>query len=162
MALPQTHWIRMLNPWVIHTFKLLSRCLINLLKVLILNKFHFFTLIENLPPAILKKLQVKWKLLSRVWLFVTPWTIQSMDSPGQNTGVGSLFLLQGIFPTWGSKLGLWETTGASIVLTWRQNFSATSQQLSVCVCVCLCVSLCVCVCVCVSVSVHVWSVKFLE
>ena len=106
MALPQTHWIRMLNPWVIHTFKLLSRCLINLLKVLILNKFHFFTLIENLPPAILKKLQVKWKLLSRVWLFVTPWTIQSMDSPGQNTGVGSLFLLQGIFPTWGLNLGL--------------------------------------------------------
>ena len=28
-----------------------------------------------------------------VWLFVTPW-----NSPGQNTGVGSLSLLQGIFP----------------------------------------------------------------
>ena len=28
----------------------------------------------------------------------TPW-----DSPGQNTGVGSLFLLQGIFPTQGSN-----------------------------------------------------------
>ena len=26
------------------------------------------------------------------------------DSPGQNTGVGSLFLLQGIFPTQGSFL----------------------------------------------------------
>ena len=28
------------------------------------------------------------------------------DSPGQNTGVGSLFLLQGIFPTQGSNSGL--------------------------------------------------------
>ena len=28
------------------------------------------------------------------------------DSPGQNTGVGSLSLLQGIFPTQGSNLGL--------------------------------------------------------
>ena len=31
----------------------------------------------------------------------TPW-----NSPGQNTGVGSLSLLQGIFPTQGSNLGL--------------------------------------------------------
>ena len=28
------------------------------------------------------------------------------NSPGQNTGVGSLSLLQGIFPTQGSNLGL--------------------------------------------------------
>ena len=31
---------------------------------------------------------------------IHPW-----DSPGQNTGVGSLSLLQGIFPTQGSKPG---------------------------------------------------------
>ena len=31
----------------------------------------------------------------------SPW-----NSPGQNTGVGSLSLLQGIFPTQGSKPGL--------------------------------------------------------
>ena len=31
----------------------------------------------------------------------SPW-----DSPGQNTGVGSLSLLQGIFPTQGLKPGL--------------------------------------------------------
>ena len=31
----------------------------------------------------------------------SPW-----NSPGQNTGVGSLFLLQGIFPTQGSNPGL--------------------------------------------------------
>ena len=42
-----------------------------------------------------------WKLnsLGHVWLFVTPWTILTMEFPGQNTGVGSLSLLQGIFPT---------------------------------------------------------------
>ena len=31
--------------------------------------------------------KVKWKSLSRVWLLETPWT---MNSPGQNIGVGSL------------------------------------------------------------------------
>ena len=50
----------------------------------------------------------KWKLFSHIWPFAThglqptrllcPW-----DSPGQNTGVGSLSLLQGIFPTQGSN-----------------------------------------------------------
>ena len=40
----------------------------------------------------------KWKLLSHVWLFATPWTIQSMGFSRPNTGVGSLSLLQGIFP----------------------------------------------------------------
>ena len=44
----------------------------------------------------------KWKSLSRVWLFVTPWTIQFR----QNTGVGCHSLLQGIFPTQGSNPGL--------------------------------------------------------
>ena len=48
----------------------------------------------------------KWKSLNRVWLFGTPWIIQSMDSPGQNTGVGSLSLLQGISPTQGSNRSL--------------------------------------------------------
>ena len=43
----------------------------------------------------------KWKLLSRVWLFVTPYS--PWNSSGQNTGVGSLSLLQGIFPTQGSS-----------------------------------------------------------
>ena len=50
----------------------------------------------------------KWKLLSCVRLLwphglylYSPW-----NSPGQNTGVGSLSLLQEIFPTQGSNLGL--------------------------------------------------------
>ena len=41
----------------------------------------------------------KWKSLHCGWLFETPWTIQ-------NTGLGKLSLLQGIFPTQGSNLGL--------------------------------------------------------
>ena len=39
--------------------------------------------------------------LSHVQLFVTPW-----NSLGKNTGVGSHFLLQGIFPTQGLNPGL--------------------------------------------------------
>ena len=43
----------------------------------------------------------KVKLLSRVWLFATPWTVtyiwllQPWDFPGKNAGVGCHFLLQG-------------------------------------------------------------------
>ena len=47
---------------------------------------------------------------SRVWLFVTPWTVACQDplsmgssSPGKNTGVGCHALLQGIFWTQGSN-----------------------------------------------------------
>ena len=55
--------------------------------------------------------EVKWsevKWLSRVRLFATPWTrlLRPWDSPSRNTGVGCHFLLQEIFPTQGSNLGL--------------------------------------------------------
>ena len=53
---------------------------------------------------------------SRVQLCATPETAAhqaplSLDSPGKNTGVGSYFLLQRIFPTQGSNLCLlhWAT-----------------------------------------------------
>ena len=46
--------------------------------------------------------KLKWKLLSCVQLFATPWTMQSMEYPG----VGSLSLLQEIFPTQGLNPGL--------------------------------------------------------
>ena len=51
---------------------------------------------------------IKWKSLSHIWLFATPWTIQysPWNSLAQNTGVGSLSLLQGIFPTQRSNPGL--------------------------------------------------------
>ena len=44
-------------------------------------------------------------------LFATPWTVsyrlpRPWDFPGKNTGVGSHFLLQEIFPTQGLNLGL--------------------------------------------------------
>ena len=53
------------------------------------------------------KIQIwKWKLLSPAWLFATPWTIQSMNSLGQITEVGSCSLLQWIFPTRESNQGL--------------------------------------------------------
>ena len=48
----------------------------------------------------------KWKSISRIRLFVTHELYNPWDSPGQNTGVGSLSLLQGIFPTQGSNPGL--------------------------------------------------------
>ena len=51
-------------------------------------------------------LQRKWKMPNCVWLFVTPWTDGPWNSPGQNTGVGSFSLLQGIFPTQGLSPGL--------------------------------------------------------
>ena len=49
--------------------------------------------------------QWKWKSLSQVPLFAAPQTIQSMEFSRQDTGVGSLSLLQGIFPTQGSNPG---------------------------------------------------------
>ena len=50
-------------------------------------------------------------VLSRVQLFVTPWTVASgllclWEFSGKNSGVGCCFLLQGIFPTQGSNLTL--------------------------------------------------------
>ena len=51
------------------------------------------------------------KSLSHVRLFVTPWTVAhqaplSWDFPGKSNGVGCHFLLQGVFLTQGSNLGL--------------------------------------------------------
>ena len=77
--------------------------------------------------------EVKWKSLSRVWLFLTPW-----NSPGQNTRVGSLSLLLGIFPTQGSNPGLLNGRqilyqlnhqGSPRILEWvAYSFSSGSSQ----------------------------------
>ena len=61
---------------------------------------------EGTVKAVNNGLKWKWKSLSHVWLFGTPWTKSSWNSPGQNTGVRSRSLLQGIFPTQGSNPGL--------------------------------------------------------
>ena len=76
----------------------------------------FFSLLQSLINFASKR---KWKLFSSVWLFMTPWTIQSMEFSRQNTGVGSFALLQGIFPTQESNLGL---------LHCRQNLYQLSHQ----------------------------------
>ena len=76
--------------------------------------------------------------LSRVRLFATPWSIRPWDSPGQNTGVGNLSLLQGIFPTQGSNPGLLHCRrflyrlsyqGSPRILGWvAYPFSSRSSQ----------------------------------
>ena len=81
----------------------------------------------------------KWKSLSRVWLFATPWTVCSpWNSPGQNTGVGRLSLFQRIFPTQGSNPGLqhcWRILyqlihkGSQRILKWvAYHFSSGSSD----------------------------------
>ena len=53
-----------------------------------------------------KKRKKKRKSLSRVWLFVTPWTTQSMEFSRSEYWSGSLSLFQGIFSTQGLNPGL--------------------------------------------------------
>ena len=102
------------------------RCLVKLsgspgleipfLKVLILNyEFNIFNNFESESHSVLSNPLWPHSLYS-------PWTF-----PGQNTGVGSLFLLQGIFPTQELNLGLphcrWvlyqlSNKGSSRILGW--------------------------------------------
>ena len=75
------------------------------------HKYRDFPVVQLLRLTFQGRDKWKWKLLSHVQLFVTPWTIQSMEfsrpkywsrqlySPGDS-------LLQGIFPTQGSNPGV--------------------------------------------------------
>ena len=67
---------------------------------------NFYTFLSWRIKVNISSYLSKWKLLSCVWLFATPWTIQSVNSPGQNTAVDSLYLFQEIFPTQGLNPGL--------------------------------------------------------
>ena len=58
------------------------------------------------PRGSSKWMTVAVKSLSRVWLSLTIWTAACQASLSF-IGVGCHFLLQGIFPTQGSKPGLW-------------------------------------------------------
>ena len=51
-------------------------------------------------------IQWKWKWLSQVLTVCDPMDCSPWNSPGQDTGVGSSSLLEGIFPTQGSNPGL--------------------------------------------------------
>ena len=56
---------------------------------------YLFLLSKLLPSLDLSFFCLFW------WLFATPWIYSPRNSPGKNTGVGSLSLLQEIFPTQG-------------------------------------------------------------
>ena len=64
---------------------------------------------EEVMPA---ELLCSFGALSRVRLFLTPWTVARQtflgDFAGKNTGVDCRFLLQGILPTQGSNPSLLE------------------------------------------------------
>ena len=93
------------------------RCLCEFFAHFLLGREPFFLLIWwSLCILNTKPLLDTWKWsqvksLSRVQLFVTLWTVARQpplpwDFPGKNTGVGCHVLLQGIFRTQGSNLGL--------------------------------------------------------
>ena len=76
------------------------------------------------------------------------------NSPGQNTGLGSLSLLQGIFPTQESNPGLPHCRYTLYQLSHREApCMYVCVYIYVCVYVCVCVCVCVCLYLCVSVSV---------
>ena len=58
---------------------------------------------SHYQQSIFRLEEVKVKVAQSCPTLCDPWTTQSMKSPGQNAGVGSPSLLQGIFPTQGSK-----------------------------------------------------------
>ena len=71
-------------------------------------------LAQCLPEREREREGKKVKSLNFVWLFATLWSVayqarhlHSWDFPGNSTGVGCHFLLQGIFPTQGLNPGLW-------------------------------------------------------
>ena len=72
-----------------------SRNITLLTKVHLVKAMVFPAVMHGCEFWTVRKNEVKCKVFSHVWLFA-----------GQNTGVGSCSLLQGIFPTLGSNLGL--------------------------------------------------------
>ena len=81
--------------------------------------------------------------LSRVWLFVTPWTVGSqaplsMGFPRQDTGVGCHSLLQGIFPTQGLNPRLlcllnWQVDSLPIVPPGKPQYPLSVSLIYACI-----------------------------
>ena len=72
-----------------------------------LKELFFLKCLEN--SLGFNNCSVKVKVLvSHIWLFEIPWTsfLCPQNSLGENSGVGSHSVLQGIFPTQGLNLGL--------------------------------------------------------
>ena len=108
------HWFYELFTWYLLTVHLLSSKSIHIHKPCLLL-LQIRTTKLYLTSLLIKKLnnnfcspvvKVKMKVLSCVWFFATPWLLHPWDFPGKNTGMDCHFLLQGIFPTQGSNLGL--------------------------------------------------------
>ena len=75
-------------------------------------------------------------MLSCVQLFASPWILSSPDSsvhgdsPGKNTGIGCHALLQGIFRTQGSNLGLPHCRWTFYLLSHQESpFNSTYTEL---------------------------------
>ena len=71
---------------------------------------------------------------NHVWLCATLWTVLcqaplSMVSPGKNTGVCCLYLLQGILPTQGSNTFLTSPALAGVFFTSRATWEASEIRL---------------------------------
>ena len=67
---------------------------------------------------------------SHVWLFATPWTIQSMDFSRPDTGVGNLSLLQRIFPTQEWNQGLLHCRQFLYQLSHKRSLRKRDSSLS--------------------------------
>ena len=78
--------------------------------------FSFFPFLSFFPPKV-KVSQSCLTLCDPRGLY-SPW-----NSPGQNTGVGSLSLLQGIFPTQGLNPGLPHWRGIPYQLSYQGSHS---------------------------------------
>ena len=81
------------------------------------NLSLFIIVFIILPEAL------KVKVAQAVRLFPTSWTIQSMFSLGQDTGMGSCSLLQGVSPTQGLNPGLPHCRGILCQLSHSVQFS---------------------------------------
>ena len=101
-------------------------------------KDNYLFILGGASRSVLLKYDWKWKLLSCVQLFATHGLYSPWNSLGQNTGVGTLSLLQEIFPTQGLNPGLlhyrWilyqlSHEGSSRILEWvSYPFSNGSSQ----------------------------------
>ena len=90
-----------------------------------MKSFYFLLLVVTLfffnNSLDLQQNWEKWKWLSRVQLFATPWTIQPMEFSRPEYWSGSFSLLQGIFPTQESIRGLLQADSLSTELQGSPN-----------------------------------------
>ena len=94
-------------------------------KIVVSMKMHFSL---RCASALCLKWKWKWKSLSCIWLFVTPGLYIPWNSPGQDIGVGSLSLLQDIFPTQESNRGILHCRWILYQLSYKGMASPMSSE----------------------------------